>query len=423
MFYLLFDCNNFFASCEQLFNPHLKNQPIVVLSSNDGCIVARSKEAKALGIPMGAPYFEYKSFFLLHNVQVFSSNFELYGDISKRVIETVKTFDLPLEIYSIDEAFLFLSHSDPNSLQGLGHQIKQKVYQWTGIHISVGIGPTKTLAKVANRIAKKEERYKGVFAFASAKEADPYLKTLPVEEVWGIGQRLARRLYQLGIRHAFHFKETSDSLIKKQVTVTGLRTALELRGTPSFYLNETPPQRKSILSSRSFGAEVTTLYELKQAVATFIAKAAHKLRKEKLKAHFISVFIATNRFKETPYFSDSASFTLPLPSSHTPDLIAHAHKALEKIFLENRSYKRAGILLGELCPESEMQFDFFSEDLLSEKKTSLMKTMDQINNKFSLSPLSFAAEGIKKNWKGLSTKCSPRYTTSWNEIPKINLMH
>ena len=421
MFYLLFDCNNFFASCEQLFNPRLRNQPIVVLSSNDGCIVARSKEAKALGIPMGAPYFEYKSFFLLHNVQVFSSNFELYGDISKRVIETVKTFDLPIEVYSIDEAFLFLSHWNPKSLLELGQQIKQKVFQWTGIHISVGIGPTKTLAKVANRIAKKEEQHQGVFAFASAKEANPYLKKLPVDEIWGIGQRLARRLYQIGIRDAFHFKEASDFLIKKQVTVTGLRTALELRGIPSFYLNEIPPQRKSILSSRSFGVEVTTLYELKQATATFVAKAAHKLRKEKLKAYFISVFIATNRFKETPYFSDSASLTLPLPSSHTPDLTQHAHKALEKIFLENRSYKRAGILLGELCSETEMQFDFFADDPLSEKKTSLMKTMDQINNKFSLSPLSFAAEGIVKNWKGLSTKCSPRYTTSWNELLKINL--
>ena len=403
--YALIDCNNFYASCEQVFNPSYRGRPLVVLSNNDGCAVARSKEAKALGIPMGAPAFKYKSLFLQHNVIVLSSNYTLYGDMSHRVIETIKTFSLPIEIYSIDEAFVVLP---TGGALALAKEIRKKVKKWTGITVSIGIAPTKTQAKIANHAAKKGP---GVVPF------DPsLLQNLPVNEVWGIGGRLANRLNKQRIRYAHELIGCSDTWVKKHLSVVGLRTVMELRGTPCIEHLEQAPERKSIVSSRSFGIEVTTLKELKEAIATFIGTAARKLRKEKLKAYYLLVFIQTHRFKEG-YHSRSAAVHLPLASAYTPDLVKEGHIALEKLFQEGLSYKKGGVLLSELVHESETQLDLFTQDSAKKK---VIEAFDTINARYDHNILTFASEGIRKKWKSASSRRSPRYTTCWDDIPRVS---
>ncbi|NGX51652.1 MAG: DNA polymerase IV 1 [Chlamydiae bacterium] len=394
--YALIDCNNFFASCEKVFNPAYKSRPLVVLSNNDGCVIARSKEAKALAIPMGAPAFEYQSLFLQHNVIVLSSNFALYGDISHRVIETLKTFDFPVEIYSIDEAFLILP--DENSME-IGRAMRERVKQWTGISVSVGIAPTKTLAKVANHAAKKGA---GVVRFTPS-----LLENLPVGKIWGVGRRISKKLMSHGIRYAHELIECSDIWIKKKLSIVGLRTAWELRGTPCLEMLEVAPARKSVLTSRSFKRAISSIEELREAVATFIAIAAKKLRREKLKAYSLLVFAGR----------ESGTVHLPLASSYTPDLINLAHRALEGIYQKGESIKRAGVMLSELVSEDETQLDLFAQETA---KNHLMKTVDQINSRYGESIITFAGEGISKKWKRAPSRRSPRYTTSWEDLPKIS---
>ena len=405
--YGLVDCNNFYATCEQVFNPAFKNRPLVVLSSNDGCAVARSKEAKELGIPMGAPAFKYKDLFLKHDVIALSSNFPLYGDMSRRVIDTLKTFSLPLEVYSIDEAFIELPKENPLHF---AKKIREKIKRWTGITVSVGVASTKTQAKIANQRAKKESS--GVVLFHP-----DLLKSLPIGEIWGIGRRLAKRLYSYRIRSADQLIKQDDHWIRKKLSVHGLRTLLELRGTPCTGLEIGSPERKSIVSSRSFGKEIATFEEMSQAIASFVENAARKLRKEKLKAYFLVIFIETSRF-HPPFYSRSKSIHLPIASAYTPELTEKAISALKTIYNEGLCYKRGGVLLSELVSENEGQYDFFSKD---EEKTQLIKTFDAINRKFDHKVLSFASEGVSKKWKSLSAKCSPRYTTSWSDIPKIKV--
>lgn len=399
--YALVDCNNFYASCEQVFNPSYRGKPLVVLSSNDGCIVARSKEAKKLGIPMGVPAFEYKSLFLQQSVIVLSSNFALYGDMSHRVIETIKTFDLPIEIYSIDEVFLTLSERDA---MALAKAIREKVQLWTGITVSIGIAQTKTLAKIANQEAKKKQ---GVVQYTPS-----LLKGLPVNEIWGIGRRSQKRLHGSKIRYADELIRASDVWIKKHLTVVGLRTVMELRGTPCIMHLEVGPSRRSMITSRSFGSAVTTLKELKEAMGTFVASAAQKLRKNRLKAHFLVIFIHKERFK-----SETASIHLPLATSYTPDLINAAHTLLEGIFYEGASYKKGGIMLSELVTESKSQLDLFAQEKNGAKKRNVIQAVDRMNKHFGKQVLTFAGEGIQKKWLSSSAKRSPNYTTCWEEIP------
>lgn len=402
--YALIDCNNFFASCEQLFNPKLQGNPVVVLSNNDGCVIARSAEAKKLGIPMGAPAFQYRSLFLEHNVTTLSSNFVLYGDMSKRVMDTLRTFEFPLEIYSIDEAFLFLPEADPK----LGHLIRDKVMQWTGIPISIGIAPTKTLAKVANKLAKKGP---GVVSFPSAEAAAPSLKTFPIEDIWGIRRRHKKRLYSYGVRTAADLKKRSDAWVKRYMTVTGLRTVWELQGTPCLSCQDVQPERKSIVSSRSFGCKITDPTALKEALSTFLARATRKLRRDHLKAQFLVVFISSDT-------TTSAAKHLPLPTAYTPDLSAHAHALLEEIFKPGKEYKRAGVMLGELSHENATQCDLFANDPKAEHKQALMTSVDAINRRFETPMVTFASEGIAKKWQGLRSHRSPLYTTSWDDLPR-----
>lgn len=405
--YLLVDCNNFFASCEQVFNPSLRNSPVVVLSNNDGCVVARSKEAKALGIPMGAPAFQYKDLFLLKNVTALSANFPLYGDMSQRIMDILASYECELEIYSIDEAFLF----DPvtTDLIGFAHTIRDQIKQWTGITVSIGIGPTKTLAKAAGDIAKKDN---GVF-FMGANS--PLLKQFPLEDVWGIGRKTAEFLLTQRLHFVTDLTAKPDHWIKKHLTITGLRTVFELRGTACIKRGDDIPQ-KSILRSRTFSTETSSLEELEKAVASYAASVGRNLRKHGLKTSHLTVFIASNRFKDAPYISDSAHIHFPIASSETSHLIKEAKSCLRKIYKKNVGYKRAGVMAFDLSNEATLQKDFFHNP----KKDNVSKILDQINRKFGSDTLYFAAEGVgQKNSKG--GKKSSLYTTSWDEIPKVYL--
>ncbi|MCH9613762.1 MAG: Protein UmuC [Chlamydiia bacterium] len=383
---LLVDCNNFFASCEILFDPKLRGKILVVLSSNDGCVIARSKEAKELGIPMGMPAFELPK----HKPIIQrSSNFSLYGDMSARVMSVIKSFGCPLEIYSIDEAFI----KAPPELAPL---IRQKVMQWTGIPVSVGVAPTKTLAKLAGTFAKKKSS--GVQIY------DPHLLTdFPVEKIWGIGSQLTKKLHAYNIRTASALINTSDTWIKKQLTVTGLRLVYELRGTPSITLSEVHATRKSIICSRSFGHHVTNKKELSDAACTFAATAAVKLRKDKLYARHLTVFTSEN----------SSHITLPTSTNDTPELLSYVRAIIEETFQKDTPYKKAGIMLSDLTKRQEL--DFFAK----RNHTPALHVFDQINQRFGKKTLYFGSEGTAPAWKPKQQNCSPKYTTDWNELPKI----
>ncbi len=402
----LIDCNNFFASCEQMFNPKLLGKPLVVLSSNDGCIVARSKEAKALGIGMGVPAFKYRELFYREKVEILSSNFALYGDMSERVMATLEQFGFPLEIYSIDEAFLRLP---PMDFEALGHEIRNTVKQWTGLPVSIGIGSTKTLAKAANKLAKSGA---GVVALKTEEEITKRLKDFPVGDLWGIGAGYTQRLKEGGVYTALQLKNASDAWIKKTLSVGGLRTAWELRGIPCETEGSELP--KTVVCSRSFGKEVCTFNELQEAVASFAALAGERLRNQEVACSHLSVFATTNRFHQD-YESKSASIRLSSPTSYTPELIKRALQALGSIFQEGRAYKRAGVMLADLVSERERQLDIWSGSL--EKKESVMHLLDEINHTYGKKAIHFAAEGIAPAWKPQSSKRSPQYTTCWDEIP------
>jgi len=398
--YGLVDCNNFFVSCERVFNPKLWNRPVVVLSNNDGCVIARSKEAKALSIPMGAPAFQYKQTFLRHDVAVLSSNFSLYGDMSERVMATLEEFGFPLETYSIDEAFLELPSDIPETI---GTEIRNRVLTWTGIPISLGVGITKTLAKVGSDLAKKRDD--GIFFIRELP------KNLPVQEIWGIGSRTTTELNHFGIRTALELIAQSDTWIEKYFPSALLRVVLELRGTPCLSVEEIPTPRKSIVSSRSFGDLIKTLAELKAAVASFVAIAAEKLRQDSLRASHLGIFVIGK-----DRIAHSASSPLSIPTSYTPHLIKTAHGLLEELYQEG-SYRKAGVMLSHLVAEKEQQLDFFA----AESTENLMPLMDQINRRKGKRTLFFAAEGINTDWQSTSKRCSAHFTTKWNELLKITI--
>ncbi|MBS0629318.1 MAG: Y-family DNA polymerase [Verrucomicrobia bacterium] len=410
--FFLIDCNSFFVSCERVFNPQLWGKPVVVLSSNDGCVVARSNEAKKLGIPMGAAAFEYEKLFKDRGVFVYSSNFSLYGDISQRVMQVLEQFSADFEIYSIDEAFLTISTDDPISL---GQKIRQKVLQWTGIPVSVGIAPTKTLAKVANHIAKKDKQ--GVCLLEDPKLIDETLAHFPLDDIWGIGRKLSRRLRELAIFTPLQFKNCEDSWIQKHFSVVLLKTALELRGLSCLPLDEVEAPNKSITHSRSFGTPVTTLPELHEAIASYAARAAEKLREQELCASHLTVYLTTSPFIENRY-SNSAALSLPEPTDYTPDFISMSKRCLEAIFLPGFSYKKVGVILNDLTLKTFHQRDLFHS---SADRSRAMKVLDQINEAHGKNALQFAAEGIEKPWKMRRNHTSARFTTHWDELLLIKL--
>jgi len=414
--FALIDCNNFYASCERLFRPDLANRPVVVLSNNDGCIIARSNEAKALGIGMGTPYFKQQGLIRKHNIAVFSSNYPLYGDMSQRVMDVLMRLEPDVEIYSIDEAFIRFPAGSHCDLESYSRFLKATVQKHTGIPVSIGLGPTKTLAKIANRFAKKDPSAAGIFILSDQGHIESLLAKVAVGDIWGIGRRHAARLEQRGIHTALALRNCDDTWIRKQLTVTGLRTTMELRGIPCISLEKAPPAKKSICTSRSFGQPVQRLADLQEAVATYAAQAACKLRRQHLRTTVIDVFIRTNSFQKTePQYCNRRTFILEPPSCHTATLIKAALASLKAIYRPGYRYQKAGVLLSGLVPASHEQLRLFSAS--APRAASLMDAVDKINERWGRDTIQFAAAGLVKEWHFKQLKKSPAYTTCWSELP------
>lgn len=413
--YALVDCNNFYASCERAFNPSLEKKPIVVLSNNDGCVVARSNEAKALGIPMGAAAFEYQNLFNKHQVKVFSSNYALYGDMSSRVMEILSTYTPNIEVYSIDEAFLKLEGFEKFNLNQYTKEIHGKVKQWTGIPICIGVAPTKSLAKVANRIAKKyPNETGGVYIIDSEEKRIKALKWLKIEDVWGIGRQLAKKLNHIKITNAYQFTQLEDDWVRKNLSVVGLRLKMDLEGKPTIELDDFK-SKKSIATTRSFEKEYTELKDIQERVSTFAVTCAEKLRKQGSCCNSIMVFVHTNFYKkDEPQYSKSIVVQADYPTNSSIDLVKLAIKGLKAIYLEGFSYKKAGVVVMELTPKDQKQLNMFVAE--NPKHEHLMSVMDKINKVSGNKVLKLASQDQKRNWKMKQEKLSQRYTTNLKEI-------
>lgn len=418
--YALIDGNNFYVSCERVFQPRLEGRPVVVLSNNDGCIIARSNEAKKLGIPMGAPFHQWEKILKKENGAWFSANFPLYGDMSRRMVECLRTFASHLEVYSIDEMFLDLEECAPQELSRLALDIPPMIKKWLGIPVSVGVAPTKTLAKLANKIAKKNPQYNNAFCGLTSSEFDPHLKDLPCSEIWGIGNRLSKRLSQRGIHTAKAFKYEDPERIRKLLSITGARTQQELWGSPCLSFEEINPPKKQILSSKSFGKKVSTIEEISEALASYVSRAGEKLRNEKLLTKVIIIFITTNRFSSHDLqYSNSALISLPMPTADTGELIHYALEGLKRIYRNGFNYHKAGVLLQELSSEKCTQFHFF-ENEYNLKQRALQVAIDKINKGAGNKAVFHAAEGTINKWRMKSNFRSPSYTTRWDQILKVS---
>lgn len=423
--FALIDCNNFYASCERVFRPALRTRPLVVLSNNDGNIVARSEEAKALGIGMGEVYYKVKDKLRREGVAVFSSNYALYGDMSRRVMQVLGQFTPDVEIYSIDEAFLDLGHLREPNLVGLGRRIRDTVHRWTGIPVSVGVAPTKTLAKIANRVAKGRvdlpglDGAEGVYSLVDSPRTAEVLAAVDVEDVWGVGGRHGRRLRAMGVDTAAKLRELPDSWVRARMSVVGLRTVHELRGRSCLPLEMAPPPKKGIASSRSFGHPVTDLAELKEATAFYVARAAEKLRRQKSTAGVLSVYIMTNIFTDDPQYCNQAVVLLPVATDSTAELTAHALACVERLYRPGFRYKKSGIMLTEIVSASQRQGHLFDPVADRARSSALERTVDRINRLMGSGTLSLAASGVSRKWMVKADHLSPRYTTRWTELARV----
>lgn len=416
----LVDCNNFYASCERVFDPGLRNRPVVVLSNNDGCIVARSAEAKALGLKMGEPIFKVRELLERNKVAVFSSNYALYGDMSQRVMKTLQQFSPDVEIYSIDEAFLNLAGF--RDLPVLANEIRQTVRQWTGIPVSVGIAPTKTLAKVANETAKKNAANSGVCILDTAETWQPLLAGFDVGDVWGIGSQYKKLLNRHGVNTALEFTRLPEAWLRKHMSVVGARTAGELAGQPCLELELNTDPKKGITVSRSFGKRLSELSELAEALSSYVERAGEKLRRENLVAKHMLVFMHTSPFAKDaakdPYYAPHLSFTLPLHTNFTPELAHYALWALEKMYKPGYRYMKCGIMLTDLIPDGAQTQDLF-ERRDTARQSKLMAAVDDINQAMGRRTLFYASSGIQQKWSGAATRKSPSYTTDWESLIRV----
>lgn len=411
-YFILADCNNFYVSCERLFNPKLHGRPIIVLSNNDGCVVARSQEAKKLGIKMGDPYFKIKEFCDRMKVVVYSSNYKLYGDISQRVMDILSSFAEDIEVYSIDEAFLEFSDSN-SSIFPLCMEIRNKIKRWVGIPISLGMGPTKTLAKIANDFAKKNEL--GVFDLTALSIQEELLQDYLVEEIWGIGSRLKERLHAMGVRTAWQLREMEPTAIRRKMGVVGERIVWELRGVSCLPLSESVP-KKSISYSRSFGKIVNDPEELAEALSTYVSGACVKLRAQNSSAKAICVYLeAIMDAKEGTrrHYSMTASF--PMPTNDTPQMITTAKQCLTKMFSKTERYKKCGIILLDLISDNLVLPDLFLGSP-NTKRRRLLDTVDALNTYYGKNALFYGAMGINKSWKTRSDRRSNYSTTEWENL-------
>lgn len=425
--FALADCNNFFVSCERVFDPKLNGKPVVILSSNDACVIARSNEAKKIGIKMGQPAWECRDIFKQHRVIVYSSNFTLYGDLSKRVMQVLTHYSTEIEIYSIDEAFFLMPPSAPTAgissdalyYTRYAHFVRQHVKKQVGIPISIGIGPTKTLAKIANGIAKKNPE--GVFDITHHPHIDDILKSINVADIWGIGYRYSKKLYARGITTAYDFKNCDEKWVRKNFTINGLRTLLELKGVECLDLQQ-PDPKQSITVSRLFGRNVTELTELKEGLATHTITAAEKLRKQSMCAQQIIVFTCFISYHDNTRHYNSCQFQLPIATSYTPTLLWAATVCLEKLFKKGSIYKKVGIILDDFVPADTIQMNGFAPfPHNSEKQIRLMQTIDTINSKLGKNKVSYAVAGTTQSWKNKQEKKTPAYTTNWHEILTIKI--
>ncbi|MEM8676987.1 MAG: Y-family DNA polymerase [Cyanobacteria bacterium P01_G01_bin.67] len=415
--FALVDCNNFYASCERVFNPALENQPIVILSNNDGCIIARSNEVKALGIPMGAPIFKYRQVLEQHQVKIFSSNYTLYGDMSARVMGILAQCIPEMEIYSIDEAFLDLSQFQNRDINELIHRIRTKIRQYTGIPVSIGVARTKTLAKIASRIAKNT--VSGVFNLESVLNPDLALQSIEIRDVWGVGRAYSKSLPLIGIDTALDLKQANPEIIRQLYSVVLMRTVKELNGSSCMPLEAAPSAKKAIAVTRSFGKAVTDKRELLEALATYASRGGEKLRQAQQAAMVMQVFWRTSLFS-TQQPTKSWSFTVNL-REHTNDsrqLVKVVTDTINQHFEVGYRLKKAGIILLDLTSENLIQRSLFSNQNPAQS-AALMKVMDSINCRFGKETIKLAATGIKRKWTMRSEKRSPRYTTDWNELPTV----
>lgn len=380
-------------------------------------LFALSKELKALGVPRGEPGFKIRHLIKKHDIKLFSSNYSLYGNMSSRVMDTLSQFSPDIEIYSIDEAFLLLNGFDYLNLTEYCKIIKQTVEQWTGIPVSIGIGPTKTLAKVANRIAKKYKKFNGVFDITDHPKIDKILEITEVEDVWGVGRQYGKMLRRNGIYNALQLSMQPDGWIRKSMTVVGLKTAKELRGISCIDLETDIPAKKQIVCSRSFGKPVDTFDEMFESVSDYCTRAVAKLRRQHSVASMITVFIGTNRFKDEPQYSNSATARLLSPSAYTPDFLVTAHRLLKTIYKDGYNYKRAGVMIADIMEEKSAPLNIFNTEYVGGNKKDLMDCIDTINTRWGRDNISFASSGIKKSWSMRRELLSPRFTTNWDELP------
>ncbi len=450
--FALVDCNNFYASCERVFNPKLKGKPIVVLSSNDACIVALSNEAKAFDIKVGAPFFENEHLVKKHNIIVCSSNFNLYGDMSRRVMAILGNFVPEMEVYSIDEAFLNLAGMGGNVLSGLdsdfsrscdptvkrqvtsrpgsgqdltqrtteyARTIRSTILKWTGLPVSIGLARTKVLAKIANRHAKKSVKAKGVLNLIDSPHIAKALEKIHVVDVWGIGIRSARKFLEKRIRTALEFREAPETRIRHTMGINGLRIQAELRGISCYEMDHTQQPRKGILCSQSFGRKIRDIAQLKEAITAFVSNASRRLREQKSAARLLTVFIINEQnglWDEKN--SDSVSVKLPDGCDNSLELVKQAMKMVDKLYQNGQYYKRAGVRFDDLIPATQIQTSLFDARPLT-KGNALMETVDMLNDKLGSGALRYATQGSMHPWKAKSEMVSPRYTTNWEELAGV----
>jgi len=417
----LVDVNNFYVSAERVFNPKLEGRCVVVLSNNDGCVVARSGEVKALGVPMGGPWFKLKDLARKHSIIALSSNYALYADMSNRVMSVLSEFSSRQEVYSIDECFLDMAGHSGDFTQ-YGQQIRQRVQQWLGLPVSVGFASTKTLSKLANHVAKKRPEYGGVCDLTQLSDAqlDEIFASIAVGEVWGVGRKLNEQLQQGGITTVLQLRDFDLHRLRNRFGVVMERTVRELRGVSCMEMADIAPPRKQIISSRSFGQSVTSLSELQEAVSVYMSIAAQKLREQGSVAATVYVYILTNiHKKEEPQYSHGITIALPQATDDTMQLVAAVKAGLHKIYRSGYRYKKAGVMLSDITSAGVVQTQLFANSMASEKSLKLMAAMDGINLRMGKGAIHLASDGVDQSWRMNRGSMTPAYTSDWDELPVV----
>ena len=414
--FALVDCNNFYASCERIFQPTLEDKPIAILSNNDGCVIARSNEAKALGLPMGAPAHKFASFFRQHNVRVFSSNYPLYGDMSQRVMDVLRQFTPEVEVYSIDEAFLHFEGFQHYDMETYAQQMRKRVHKWTGMPVSIGLGSSKGLAKVANRIAKKfAAKTNGVYVIDSEEKRIKALKWLPIADVWGIGRQHARRLAFNNIETAYDFTQLSDDWVRKHMSVVGLRLKKDLEGTATIPMELVASPKKAIATTRSFEFLIDSYEEMQERISTYATLCAEKLRKQRSNCHAVYVFVRSNPFMpDLPQYRNGTLMAMPFASQSSLTISKYALKGLERIYKNGIQYKKAGVMVTGIVPKNAQQLTLFDKE--DARHDALMQRIDHLHRKYGPHKIKLANQDLNRTFKMKQAYLSPRYTTNINDI-------